>query len=106
MTLRNPVVSLLLYGFAVSTVNCLAHEQPIHVKISNVAALNSAGLGAFLSDDLGPQYIPFDAAPFLTWDQTIGSPIANSPVEWLKEGSYHEDDEPRFLNHFYQRRSC
>jgi len=56
---------------------CMSHERPLHMEISKTAATASSGLQAFLVENLLARYAPFDTAPTLTWNQSIGSPPAS-----------------------------
>src|SRR2546427_811802 len=91
----------LICALAAQACAAHAHKRVIHAEISGSAAVNSDGLKGFLTENLGPSSAPFVAGPLLNWDQTFFLPTANSPVEWVRMGSHHEDDNPRYVNHFY-----
>src|SRR5438046_1355358 len=81
---------------------CAGHDQTVHVGISKSAARSSAGLQLFLTDNLGAASAPFLSTPPL--DAGPGANFPNlrlAPVEWIQVGSNDEDNESRFLNHFY-----
>lgn len=99
--LDTPNRTLLLFAILTVAGHCVAHEGPVHMEISRVAAVNSSGLQTFLSENLEAGHAPFEISPVLTWDQTIVTPGSIAPVEWVKQGSLHEDDYPRSINHFY-----
>src|SRR6266436_6666765 len=83
-----------------SQVICPAHDQPVHEEIAGSAALSSSGLADFLSGNSSAQYLPFTTLPQLSFDNTdVSGP--HSPVDWIKLGAFHEDDEARFGDHFY-----
>lgn len=94
-------VASALCALIAGPVRCSAHNEPVHVKISEVAALYSPELSAFLSDQLGANLAPFDTSPPLFYPAANFEPRINAPIEWIKKGSYYEDEFPRFLNHFY-----
>jgi hypothetical protein len=88
-----------------SAPDCPAHIQPVHMRISDVAARHSSGLTSFLSEHIGTTFAPFDANPPLRFTGAGFTPVVNPPIEWMVQGSNHEDAKPRFLNHFYALRA-
>jgi hypothetical protein len=74
----------------------LAHRRAVHMKITEAAGPSSPGLTVFLSDHLGKDEAPFTDAPLLRANN-----LSFAPIEWMKQGSYHQDDVPWFMHHFY-----
>lgn len=95
------VGSFAIGALAAHPVNCQAHARALHVQVSAVAAHSSSGLTTFLSDVLGPANAPYDSRPVLTLNGAGSTSPNNGPIAWIAEGAYHEDDFPRFVNHFY-----
>ncbi len=84
-----------------SRMPCYSHDGPVHKKITESAFGSSASLSCFLIDNLKSQFL--QANPYLYCSGTF------TPLEWLREGSYYEDEQlygaltltPRPLDHFY-----
>ena len=83
-------LTVILFG--VATIFCRAHDQPVHEMIAESAANSSAGLAEFLNDS-GTGITPLIFGQF--------DPNGRPPIAWIKLGAIHEDDTPRFENHFY-----
>jgi hypothetical protein len=93
-------VCFVLAEFASST---FGHDTPVHEKVSEAAALSSAGLNEFLQDQFGAANSPFLEEPSITEiisDDNLGG-YFQSPIGWIKSGSRTEDNFPRYKNHFY-----
>jgi hypothetical protein len=69
---------------------CRAHDQPVHQAIAFSAALSSSGFQQFLDFNFlsGSTFLKFDSQ-----DRGV--------TNWITEGAFHEDDFPRFDDHFY-----
>ena len=94
----------------------LAHETPIHQKLTKTAALASSGLSAFLAEQLGSDRAPFLLEPRIVYYPGVTPSVASasgySPIVWMEKGSLMEDNEinsypligtraARCFNHFY-----
>src|SRR5438445_5469726 len=99
VALIRPVAILL----AVVPTLCSAHHRPVHMSISQSAALSSGGLQSFLSDYFGAQGSPLlDSPPLWLYGfPGRGANTTDTPIGWIKLGSNDEDDWPRFGAHFY-----
>ncbi len=98
-------VLLLRAVFLIATVApqmCDAHDQPVHQAISQSAVLSSSGTAQFLNETVGGQNtnLVFNP-PLFHYSGANGL----TPIAWTTNGSYHEDDTPRFSDHFYKRGS-
>src|SRR5258708_7135424 len=87
---------LAAIAIATVAVSAEAHDQPVHQAISHSAVLSSAGLGLFLNDALGDP-----ETPLLFQPDGFPAPVAYPAIYWVTNGAYHEDDRPRFGDHFY-----
>jgi hypothetical protein len=83
-----------------TAIRCQAHDQPVHSGIANAAAASSEGLLSFLGDNVGQQYAPYTISPKIQFDNP-DKEGAQSPLNWIRQGAVHEDDTPRFGDHFY-----
>src|SRR3974390_416178 len=96
---------LLLTLFALPPTLCFAHSRPVHMLISSNAALSSVNLQAFLADYFGAQGASSLYAPplWLYGFPDRGDNNTFSPMEWIRWGSYDEDDavSVRSADHFY-----
>jgi len=81
---------------------CAAHQQPVHMQISQSAAQSSYGLTNFLADCLGVKYRDDMKAPELSLRGVTGMDDGSlSPLDWIRNGSKKEDDGARSNDHFY-----
>jgi hypothetical protein len=78
-------VTLIFVAISTWSLHSPAHEEKVHMKITEVAAASSPGLIAFLSDQLGKTDAPFTTRPLLRNDNVSFVPKANAPIEWLRQ---------------------
>ena len=95
---RCPVFFALLYWASFGPHFAYAHDWPLHVKMTTAAYQSSAGINSFLSAQLESRLLT--ANP-----RQLGASL--TPLAWLAQGSYLEDEETYFhqtlrcLDHFY-----
>ena len=73
-----------------------AHNQEVHEAIAQSAALSSEGFSRFLND-VGASR----DTPLLFHPAEFAVDAAYPPIFWLTNGAFHEDDDPRWADHFY-----
>src|SRR6266853_4634741 len=92
MTVRVASILILL---GIPPTLCRGHDQSVHMAISQSAAASSEGLPRFLNDTLG------NADSLLVFNPGQFPAGGLTPISWITNGAYHEDDTPRFADHFY-----
>lgn len=91
---------------AIAPLCCHAHEQSVHMAITDAAARSSDELTVFLRNELGLDNAPFDVVPKLVAHPPPSENFSDAgyaPVSWLAFGSHHEDASvARSCDHFYK----
>ena len=99
-------IETIFFGLAITAAiivlpaRCCGHDQIIHMAISESAAKSSSGLNAFLQQILGVSPDSFTETPTLSGSANYYY-RSESPIEWVKSGSFYEDEDFRFTDHFY-----
>ncbi|HEU6449380.1 MAG TPA: DUF642 domain-containing protein [Verrucomicrobiae bacterium] len=88
-------IYIVLSGVCAVPLFCSAHDQPVHEAIAQSAFLSSTSPNQFLNNiTVNPNATLF----FDPHDFAAGS---FTPIYWLTNGAFHEDDPYRFGDHFY-----
>jgi hypothetical protein len=109
----NIIQKLILWSavtiiYSISQTEGHAHDEHLHMKITESAFWSSPSLMEFLTDTLGADTTLFASSPILvSYPVPLDSGIGLSPLNWLRQGSYWEDMTlyggytMRSLDHFY-----
>lgn len=87
------VISIAGLIFGACTIQCHAHDQPVHQAIAYSAAVSSGGLAQFLTNN------SLALNSILQTGSTVT--ITNAITNLIRQGAYDEDKFTRCADHFY-----
>jgi hypothetical protein len=98
----------IIFICSIAQTESRAHDEHVHMKITEGAFQSSTNLNSFLIDSLGSDNTSFNLSPTLLSHPTpFNYGIGLSPLNWLRQGSYWEDMtlyggyQMRCVDHFY-----